>query len=111
MAQTFGHSRCAFLCGGGGKPACPATGGTVTGAIRAADGIGPAGQGIAAGEFAELVRAMRAGKTYANVHTSPTYAGGEIRGQIGRNKTSGRWMRAGRVFPARLASRPGLERR
>ena len=71
----------AFLCGGGDKPACPATGGTVEGVIDAADVVGPAAQGIAAGQFAELVRAMRAGATYANVH-SPTYPGGEIRGQI-----------------------------
>jgi CHRD domain-containing protein len=73
----------AFLCGGGGKPDCPATAGTVTGTIVAADVIGPAGQGIAAREFAELVRAMRAGAAYANVHT-PTYPMGEIRGQIAR---------------------------
>lgn len=80
----------AFLCGGGGKPACPATGGTVTGMIVAADVIGPTGQGIAPGEFAELVSAMRAGFTYANVHTllagAPpgpgNFPGGEIRGQI-----------------------------
>jgi hypothetical protein len=75
----------AFLCGGGGKPACPATAGTVEGTIRASDVIGPSGQGIAAGEFDELVRAMRAGATYANVH-SGTYGGGEIRGQIARGK-------------------------
>ncbi|HXF72340.1 MAG TPA: CHRD domain-containing protein, partial [Actinomycetota bacterium] len=30
----------AFLCGGGDKPACPATEGTVTGVIDAADVIG-----------------------------------------------------------------------
>lgn len=73
----------AFLCGGGGKPACPANG-TVTGTIVAANVIGPAGQGIAAGEFSELIRAMRNGATYANVH-SPTYPGGEIRGAIHRD--------------------------
>lgn len=71
----------AFLCGGGGKPACPATAGTVEGFIGPADIIGPTGQGIAAGEFDELVRAMRAGATYANVHTNK-YPGGEIRGLI-----------------------------
>jgi len=71
----------AFLCGGGGKPDCPPTGGTVTGMIVAADVIGPAGQGIAAGEFEELLAAMRVGATYANVHTS-TRPGGEIRGLI-----------------------------
>ena len=42
--------------------------------------IGPSGQGIAAGQFAELVAAIRAGAVYANVHT-PTYPNGEIRGQ------------------------------
>ena len=72
----------AFLCGGGGKPACPANG-TVSGTITMANVIGPAGQGIAAGEFGELVRAMRNGATYVNVH-SPTYPAGEIRGQIKR---------------------------
>lgn len=73
----------AFLCGGGGKPACPISG-TVTGVIAAADVTGPANQGINAGEptaFAEFVRAMRAGYTYANVHTT-RWPGGEIRGQI-----------------------------
>ena len=33
-------------------------------------------------EFGELVRALRAGAAYANVHTT-TFGGGEIRGQIG----------------------------
>src|SRR6266581_6864616 len=47
----------AFLCGGGDKEACPADGGTVTGTIDAADVIGPTGQGIAPGEFADVVRA------------------------------------------------------
>ncbi len=70
----------AFLCGGGGKPACPAAG-TVTGTIVAADVIGPTGQGIAAGELAELVAAIRAGQTYVNVHTTK-HPGGEIRGQV-----------------------------
>lgn len=74
----------AFLCGGGDKPACPAGTGaeeTVSGVIDAADVIGPAGQGIAAGEFDELARAIRARVTYANVHSS-TQPGGEIRDQL-----------------------------
>ncbi len=71
----------AFLCGGGSKPACPATSGMVTGTITAADVTGPAAQGIAAGEFAELLRAMRAGATYVNVH-STGFPGGEIRGRV-----------------------------
>lgn len=70
----------AFLCGGGGKPACPQSG-TVTGTIVPADIVGPAGQGIAAGEFGELVAAIRAGRTYANVH-STKFPAGEVRGQI-----------------------------
>ncbi len=70
-----------FLCGGGGKPACPTPGGTVSGTITAADVIGPAAQGIAAGEFGELVDAIRAGVTYVNVH-STKFPAGEIRGQI-----------------------------
>ena len=71
----------AFLCGGGDKPVCPGASGTVTGTIVAADVVGPAGQGIAAGEFAELVTAMQFGATYANVHTA-LFPSGEIRGQI-----------------------------
>jgi CHRD domain-containing protein len=71
----------AFLCGGGSKPApCPANG-TVQGIIKPEDVVGPTGQGIAPGEWDELVAAMRAGYTYANVHTS-AFPGGEIRGQI-----------------------------
>jgi hypothetical protein len=70
----------AFLCGGGGKPACPATG-SISGTIRAADVVGPMGQGINSGEYAEFVRSIRAGAAYANVHT-PTYMSGEIRGNL-----------------------------
>jgi hypothetical protein len=69
----------AFLCGGGGKPVCPRNG-TVTGNIVAADVVGP-GRGIDPGEFGELIRAMRNGASYANVHTN-TYQPGEIRGNI-----------------------------
>ena len=69
-----------FLCGGG-KPACPNGPATVTGTVIAADVIGPAGQGIAPGEFDEAIRAMRSGAAYANVHTM-VYPTGEIRGQI-----------------------------
>jgi hypothetical protein len=71
----------AFLCGGGDKPPCTPDSGDISGTIDAADVVGPAGQGIAAGELTELIRAMRNGATYANVHTS-TWPGGEIRGQI-----------------------------
>ena len=71
----------AFLCGGSGKPPCPTTGGTVEGSITAADVIGPTGQGVAPGEFQEMLDMMRSGDAYANVHTNK-HPGGEIRGQI-----------------------------
>jgi hypothetical protein len=75
-----------FLCsnlgnGPEGTQACPVKEGTVTGTIVPADVIGPTAQGIAAGEFAELVRAIRAGATYVNVHTT-VHPGGEIRKQL-----------------------------
>jgi hypothetical protein len=70
-----------FLCGGGGKPACTPTEGVFTGTVTAADVIGPIPQGIAPGEFAEILAAMRAGQAYANVHTNK-HPGGEIRAQI-----------------------------
>jgi hypothetical protein len=78
-----------FLCtnqgnGPAGTQACPAAPATVTGVITPATVIGPAGQGIAAGEFAEFVDAIRAGTTYANVHSS-VYPAGEIRGQLGHH--------------------------
>ena len=74
-----------FLCtnlgnGPPGTQACPANG-TVTGTITAADVIGPTGQGISAGEFAELLTAIRAGYVYANVH-SAMFPSGEVRGQL-----------------------------
>jgi len=77
-----------FLCsnlgnGPAGTQACPPQGGTITGTIRAADvGAGAAAQGIAAGEFQEFLRAIRAGATYVNVH-STGHPAGEIRAQLG----------------------------
>jgi CHRD domain len=78
-----------FLCSnlGNGPPgtqACPAAGGTITGTITPANvGGGAAGQGLAAGEFDELVRAIKAGATYVNVH-SVGRPSGEIRAQLVR---------------------------
>jgi urease alpha subunit len=85
-----------FLCGTGtggtagpaGTPTCPASG-TVTRTVTAADILAPVAGGVAQGieamNYEELAAAMRAGHTYANVHSSkwPT---GEIRAQIdGKN--------------------------
>jgi len=72
----------AFLCGGSTKPTpCPNVEGTVTGTITAADIIGPNGQGIEPGSFAELLRAMDEKVTYVNIHTT-RWPSGEIRGVI-----------------------------
>ena len=74
----------AFLCGGGGKPACPGAGGTVSGTIVGGN-LNPLGQttaqGLLVNEMTEFIAAIRAGVTYANVHTA-AFPGGELRGQI-----------------------------
>jgi CHRD domain len=78
------------LAGPPGTPSCGAAGATqgdISGTITAANvqntnnPANGATQGIAAMEFAELVAAIRAGVTYANVH-SAKFPGGEIRAQI-----------------------------
>jgi len=61
--------------------ACPAGPAEVTGIITPDHIIGPAGQGIEAASFAEIVAALRDGTAYANVHSSK-WPGGEIRGQL-----------------------------
>lgn len=84
-SQTGGIS--AFLCtnlgnGPAGTPTCPTTNpAEVSGTITAASVIGPTAQGIAPGEFGELLAAINAKSTYANVHSS-LYPGGEIRSQL-----------------------------
>jgi hypothetical protein len=89
-----------FLCtnlgnGPTGIQACPPSPATITGTIMAAD-VSPnipatanaRTQGINTGELAELIRAIREGATYANVHSS-TWPGGEIRDQIGKDRGHG----------------------
>jgi len=80
-----------FLCtnlgnGPAGTPACPAAGGTVTGTLTPASmTAGGAAQGLAAGEFDELIRAIKSGATYVNVH-SVNRPAGEIRAQLVHGK-------------------------
>jgi CHRD domain len=82
-----------FLCtnlgnGPAGIQACPATPATIRGTITAAD-VSPniaatqaaRNQGLNTGEWDEFVRAVDAGKTYANIHTVDR-PGGEIRAQL-----------------------------
>jgi hypothetical protein len=76
-----------FLCGGT-KQACPASG-AVTGTITASDvstlpstnGDSVIPQGIQPGNLAGLIKAIRSGDTYINVH-SQIFPSGEIRGQV-----------------------------
>ena len=85
-----------FLCtnlgnGPAGTQPCPAPPATISGTILAAD-VSPnipataaaRTQGINTGEIDELIKAIRAGATYVNVH-STTWPGGEIRSQINGN--------------------------
>jgi hypothetical protein len=82
-----------FFCtnlgnGPAGTQACPPAPAEIRGMIFAAD-VSPnipataaaRGQGLGTGELAELIRAIREGVTYANVH-STSFGAGEIRGQI-----------------------------
>jgi len=70
-----------FFCGGGGRPACPASPATIEGDFSANDVLGLTSQQLEATNLDKLLAAIRAGKTYANVHTATSPAG-EIRGQI-----------------------------
>lgn len=65
-------------------PQCTTPSGDIEGTLTPNDVIGPTGQGIAPGEFEELVRAIRAGYAYGNVHTV-RFPPGEIRGQLGEH--------------------------
>jgi hypothetical protein len=79
-----------FLCsnlgnGPAGTPACPddAThSGTVSRTVSAADVVGgAAAQGVPAGDFQDVVRAIASRVTYVNVH-SRNFPAGEVRGAI-----------------------------
>jgi CHRD domain len=65
-------------------PTCGAPGGEgaeAKGTISAANVIGPTGQAVPAGAFAELIAMIQSGNAYVNVH-STSAPGGEVRGQI-----------------------------
>ena len=88
--HTIAGGVAVFFCGGGNTPvtqaACPVSG-TVSGTWTSADVVGPASQGIDPtnqgpdAAFARFVQEVKAGLSYANVHTTRSPAG-EIRGQL-----------------------------
>jgi CHRD domain len=67
---------------------CPPGEGEISGTIMAADVIGPEDQGIAPGEFEEVLDALARRAAYVNVHTVGR-PGGEIRGQVASVRKSG----------------------
>jgi hypothetical protein len=76
-----------FLCGTAsnpgpaGTPTCEPDK-TITRTLHSADVVGgAAAQGIAAGEMNRVIRAIRDGASYGNVH-SQMFTGGEARGQL-----------------------------
>jgi hypothetical protein len=63
-------------------PQCPGPrSGTVAGTLTSANVVGPVGQAVPVGAFADVVTAIRVGKAYGNVHTTAA-PGGEVRGQL-----------------------------
>ena len=72
-----------------GTQTCPLRSGSINGTFTAANVVGPGGaQQLPAGGFDQLLQAIRAGATYANIHTTVSPAG-EIRGQIHDNDDRG----------------------
>ena len=70
--------------GPAGTPVCPGpNSGSVSGTLDASDVVAPMpmNQGILAGEFSEVVDALRNHAAYGNVHSN-LFPGGEIRGNI-----------------------------
>jgi hypothetical protein len=70
-----------------GTAMCTPGSGSFTGTITSANVLAGsnASQQLTANDLAEVIAAIRAGATYANVHTTLS-TGGEIRGQIFRSK-------------------------
>ena len=86
-----------FFCGGGNtsatQAACPISG-AVSGMWTSLDVVGPTSQGLDPANqgsdeaFARLVKAIKSGLSYANVHTTRS-PGGEVRGQFMRARERG----------------------
>jgi len=71
----------AALPGPAGTPSCPQSG-SVSGSITASQVLAsPTTQQLPAGDLAKVIRLLRNGTGYANIHTANS-PGGEIRGQI-----------------------------
>ena len=68
-----------------GTPACPASGGTVTGTWMPSSVVAIPGQNVTAGDFVALTDALASNTAYANVH-STNFPGGEIRGQVRKDE-------------------------
>ena len=67
--------------GPAGTPVCPQSG-SVSGVITSASVLAsPTTQQLPAGDLAKVIRLLRNGTGYANIHTANS-PGGEIRGQI-----------------------------
>jgi len=90
FGQTFANGGIVYwICGstanppqGGTITICPqAKDGKVTGIIRAVNIVAVGTQGISAGDFAEVIAAIRDGNSYVNIHTAQS-PGGEARGQL-----------------------------
>src|SRR3989442_11971215 len=77
-----------------GTQSCPTPSGTATRTITPPHIVGPTGQGIAVGQFDELISAILKGVAYANVHSN-TFPAGERRGPILRTNFSGKRREAG----------------
>lgn len=64
-----------------GTPACPPAPATVSGTLSADDVVPVLTQGIGPGQLGDIIRAIREGLAYVNVHSSVS-PGGAVRGQF-----------------------------
>jgi len=90
FGQSFANGAIVYwICGSAANPPqggtitiCPqAKDGKVTGIIRPVNIVAAGTQGISAGDFTEVIAAIRDGNSYVNIHTAQS-PGGEARGQL-----------------------------